>query len=63
MMELGIGNITATPEELDKWFCSLKDNDARLREIAEKAAFYVSKNAGATRRVVNKIKEELCAKN
>lgn len=63
MMELGIGSITATPKELDQWFSSLKDDEAKLREIAEKAAFYVSKNAGATRRVVNKIKEELCAKN
>lgn len=63
MMDLGIGSITATPEELDEWFSNLKDDPAKLRGIAEKAAVYVSRNAGATRRVVNQIKEDLCAKN
>lgn len=63
MIELGIGRITATPEALDEWFRGLKDDDEGLREIADKAAVYVSKNAGATRRVVNKIRQNLCAKN
>lgn len=63
MIELGIGRITATPEALDEWFRGLKDDDEGLREIADKAVVYVSKNAGATRRVVNKIRQNLCAKN
>lgn len=63
MIKLGIGAVTPDFDALDKWFCDLKDNPCKLREIAGKAAIYVAKNAGATQRVVNKISEEICAKN
>lgn len=62
MIDLGIGKITSDFQELDRWFCSLKNNDSKLREISRKAALFVSNNAGATRRVVNRIIEELCSK-
>lgn len=63
MVELGIGCVTADFDQLDRWFCGLKDNPQALREIAQKSGFYVCENAGATERVVNKIKKELCVKN
>lgn len=63
MIDLGIGHVVSTPDELDKWFSGLKDNPEALREIADKAAVYVSRNVGATRRVVNRIMEDICAKN
>ncbi len=63
MIKLGIGRITATIDELDSWFTNLKDNPSRLKEIANLSAAYVSKNAGATRRVVNQIKEDICVKS
>lgn len=62
MIDLGIGQVTATPEELDQWFEDLKESPDKLSRIAEKAACYVNKNAGATCRVVNKIRENLCAR-
>ncbi|MDE7475160.1 MAG: hypothetical protein K2M71_05985, partial [Duncaniella sp.] len=63
MIELGIGCVTATPDALDHWFCGLKDNPGRLREIAEKAAIYVNRNIGAAARVVNQIRKDICVKN
>jgi len=63
MIKLGIGSVTSDFVTLDKWFCELKNNPRKLREIAGKAAVYVARNAGATQRVVNRITNELCAKN
>lgn len=63
MIELGIGCVTATPDALDRWFCGLKDNPGRLREIAEKSAIYVNRNIGAAARVVNQIRKDICVKN
>lgn len=62
MIDLGIGHAVSNSEELDKWFCALKNNPKALREIADKAAVYVGKNVGATRRVVNRIMEDICEK-
>lgn len=62
MIDLGIGKSVSTSDELNTWFEGLKENPEKLREIAAVAADYVSKNSGATRRVVNKITENLCAK-
>lgn len=62
MIKLGIGTVTSNADELDNWFRSLKNDQQQLREIADRSAVYVSKNAGATRRVVNRIKEDICAK-
>lgn len=63
MIKLGIGHVAADFNSLDRWFTSLKNNPARLREIAKTSAAYVAQNAGATQRVVNRITEEICAKN
>ncbi len=63
MIDLGIGTVTSTPDELDTWFKKLKDNPDNMKEIAEKAARYVGRNAGATQRVVNHIMKDICAKN
>lgn len=62
MIDLGIGRIVSNSDELDRWFSNLKDNPQALRETADKAAMYVGKNVGATRRVVNRIMEDICAK-
>ena len=62
MIDLGIGRIVSNSDELDRWFSNLKDNPQALRETAAKAAVYVGKNVGATRRVVNRIMEDICAK-
>lgn len=60
LTQLGIGKTVTTPEELDAWFTELKENDTKLGEISGKAHRFVEENLGATRRVVDRIKQELC---
>lgn len=62
MIEIGIATVCTTPEELNDWFVRYKDNPQLLREVAVKAAAFVACNLGATTRVVNQIKEDLCEK-
>lgn len=53
MIELGIGQMVRTPEELSSWVD--KFTPGLLAEIKEKCAEYVERNLGATPKIVNMI--------
>lgn len=57
IVEKGIGCIVKTSDELNKWFCALKNNPAYLDEISSKAKEYVNDNLGSTKEIVDKISE------
>lgn len=55
----GLGQIVTTPDELDRWFVTLKDDPAKMAEIAGMAQEYVQENAGATNAIVDTILSSL----
>lgn len=55
LVELGIGEVVADAEQLDKWFSRVKDDTAYLERVAEVARRYVKNNADAAAAVVDKI--------
>lgn len=57
IMQLGIGQSVATPEELDEWFTSLKADQPRLDEIRQKAYAYMAGNVGSTDLIVRAVRE------
>lgn len=63
LIELGIGAMVSTPDELCRWFATLAGDPGRLAEIKEKAADYVGRNEGATNNIVSKITAGLWAGN
>ena len=48
MIALGIGCKVETFEELNKWFGNLKDNQAELAVVKDKADAYIRQNTGVT---------------
>lgn len=61
LIDLGIGAMVTSPEELDAWFRTLCNDDERLARIREKAASYVGKYADATSSILEPIKRDLWA--
>ena len=61
LIDLGIGAMVTSPEELDAWFRTLCNDDERLACISEKAASYVGKYADATSSILEPIKRDLWA--
>ncbi len=55
----GLGQIVTTPDELDNWFVSLKNNPDRLAEISRNATIYVKENSGATKEIADTILSSL----
>lgn len=55
LIDLGIGAMVKSPDELVEWFESLEGKPEQLAEIKEKAAGYVERNEGATNAIVTKI--------
>ncbi|MCR5819838.1 MAG: 3-deoxy-D-manno-octulosonic acid transferase [Bacteroidaceae bacterium] len=55
LQALGVAEIVRTPNELDNWFCSLKDNVERLDEIRRLNLSYMTRNEGATKKIVEAI--------
>lgn len=56
LMDLHIGQVVKNTEEIQRWFAALKRDEAELARVKETAAGYVSKNVGATDRIVAMIK-------
>ncbi len=56
LTDLHIGQVVKNSEEIQQWFAALKRNEAELARVKETAAGYVSKNVGATERIVAMIK-------
>lgn len=56
LTDLHIGQVVKNSEEIQQWFAALKRNEAELARVKETAAGYVSKNVGATDRIVAMIK-------
>lgn len=55
IIRLQIGQIVQTPEELDRWFCSLKDNQPEMARIQVTAQHYVLSNSGAAQAITQTI--------
>ena len=55
LIELGIGCMVTTADELESWFGHLRSDRSALDYIAKKAKKYVSRNVGATTRVADAI--------
>ena len=55
LVDLGIGAIVSTPDELCRWYEEFASSPQRLAAAREKAAAYVERNEGATSSIVNKI--------
>lgn len=53
MIKLGIGCKVVNTDDLNKWFSSLKDNQAELEAIKEKADAYIRQNIGATDEIMS----------
>ncbi len=51
----GLGQIVTTPDELDRWFMSLKGVSVKLDEISRNARLYVQENSGATNEIADTI--------
>lgn len=52
LIDLGIGTVVSTPQEIEKWFDCLINNDSDMKQISEKAQQYTSTNSGATTAVI-----------
>lgn len=61
LMELGIGTMVTTAEELSRWMDSFTPD--RLAQIKETAKEYVERNVGATRNIVKTIEKEIWPEN
>lgn len=53
LMDLGIGTMVGTAQELDRWYKSLRGNDAALKEIHQKCDDYTRRNSGVTAHVAS----------
>lgn len=60
LMELGIGAMVRTPQQLSEWVDSL--TPVKLKEIKEKARDYVNRNLGATDDIAKTIEHSLWQK-
>jgi len=58
LIDLGIGFMVRTPEEIETWFRRLKDNSSLLAEIRIKAKRYTESQTGATGQVIDIITEK-----
>lgn len=58
LIDLGIGAMVRTPEEIDGWFRRLKDNTSLLAEIRIKAKRYTESQTGATGQVIEIIADK-----
>ena len=59
LMERGLGVMVNNAEELNHWFESIINDEARLAEIKEQCALYVSQNVGATENIVSTVTHKL----
>lgn len=57
LIRLGIGCITRSAQDLDRWFSALKENGTALEEIHKTASEYTRQNSGATSHIVRLLTE------
>lgn len=55
LVALGSAAIVRTPTELDDWFSELKDNKEKLSDIRRLNLSYMTRNEGATKKIVSAI--------
>ena len=55
LVALGAAAIVRTPKELDDWFSELKDNEEKLSDIRRLNLSYMTRNEGATKKIVSAI--------
>ncbi len=55
IIKLELGSIVRTPQELDDWFCGVKNNNGYLVQVKDVAQRYMEKNKGAALKIVDKL--------